>query len=358
MSPEVTLLSQERIAEVGELLSGFAKCYNASLTYGGSHPVVARTVEEYFPAFDTVAKNNRDITLQFIHGQVRVGNQPIDPGNAQFGRVAQLFASRGVTGIQLTLGLRLEDLKKFVDLMARQGDKVVEMGLQVMMDLNGVRNIREKRDRQVGEDSIISRKVSQGGNSYAVDLTGIVEEEDVEVIPPKKDDDDDLPPPPPPPERSKESSEFRSYVVTVLAEVSSRRTPATLAAERIADEYEKRLRGKVEEVRKESSVQIKRLENIRDLMLNELEHMRLAALLVDGDLKVIAMNSGAENLIGRQAVLPPGDPLVRFLAGGLERETVTLPSGEVRSAHRILSSGETPADTVILVSLEDVPAAE
>lgn len=343
----------EQVAAIANMVRALCLCYNTALSYGGKHPVMLRVLDENIPVFNQVLDEMMEVTLLFTGGHVRTGVSIVEPGNAQFSRISQVFNSRSVTGITFLRGLKAPDLFLLVELVARRGDLVAIKGLQAFLDSENVKCIRERRERMGliddKEKDAKEAKPAGAGQSAAtwqisgdLDLRGIVSDEEK-----KEEDEVELVP-----TSATEQVGFRTFVHSVLVEVSTRRTTTALAANRIAAEFERRNQQQLEETRREAAKTIKTLENVRDLMLNELENMKLAAVLVDGRMRVLALNRPASDVLGNLLQIEAGSPLHAFIQSGKERDAITLANGTTRSAHRILSAGSDKADHIMLISIE------
>ncbi|MFA5203564.1 MAG: hypothetical protein WC708_04085 [Lentisphaeria bacterium] len=144
---------------------------------------------------------------------------------------------------------------------------------------------------------------------------------------------------------------FREFVHDVVVDVNLGRSSPAAASEKINVEFEKRIQERTEEVEKRSAARIRSLENVRDVMLTEMETLKLPAVLVDREFRLLGANSSGRALVGRAAQALPGTALHKFLSSGREREAVDLPGGR-RVAHKVLAVGDDQESGVILITLE------
>ena len=395
----------DRTAEVAAVVRAFALAQNAVLSYGPDHPVVTRTIQEQMPLLDQILGELRELTLVFGNQQVLWNDAPLDAGNALIQKFAQQFALKGITAISLLSGLTGEEVRRFFVLLKSAADQLPTVGLQAVLERDGIRNLREVKvertvqrvtgDRSGGADSsgaVGTRTVVSGISAGGVAT--------VTTRPPPS-----RPPAASPggrtvgsdagrglasgaesaagasgkrsPVRTESSivgvkpvaskgaggsgggsgtkaadiAGFQEFVKDVLTEVSWRATTPVVGAERITAEYSQRLTQKVDEVRQQTARQIRCLENIRDVMLTEMDNLKVPAILLDANHGVVEANDAARALIGKMARFEAGSPLHTFLISGRERALVDV-GGTRRTAHRLLSSGSDAASAVVLLALE------
>jgi hypothetical protein len=379
----------DRPADVTTVVRTFALVYNAVASYGADHPVVLRTIQEQMPALEQVLGEFQELTFVFGNQQVLWNDTPIEPGNTLFQRFAQLFTAKGVSAITVLAGLTAEELRQFCGLLKRSADQVPVVGLAVLLERQGLRSIREvKLERAVHRAaSGESGDAGMGGSAANASLGGRTSAHTHPVSGTKTVVTDTARSPmggltssatgagratvrvPQPAMGSKpmaaktsgggsgsggrgsDIAAFQEFVQDVLQEVSWRVTPPDVGAERIAAQYSQRLNQKVEEVRQQTVRQIRCLENIRDVMLTELDNLKVPAILLDGNQGIVEMNAAARPLVGGGTKVEPGSPLHAFLVSGKERGLVDI-GGSRRTAHRILSTGGDSNAAVILLALE------
>lgn len=387
-------MNEDRMADVGSFVRALGVIYNTTLTYGPTHPVVARAIQEQMSLFETILKDLREVTLFFVNNQIRWNTTPLEAGNTLFQRIAQLFAGKGISGLTFVAGLREEEIVKFLQIVIKNAEQIPAGGLQSLLERDGIRSIRERREKLVF-DADVGKKDDARGPRSPTTTVAIPGRTPSAGLPRKNAWDldaggggsggvgpggggggtgtgsgtgsgsgtggsgsgggggtassggrttvgragagDGVP--------------FKAFVRSVLEDVSSRRTTTGVAADQITHEFDSRLLKKVDEVKRETARQIRSLENVRDVMLNEMENMKLAAILLDFRMQVLAVNESGRKIVGDLARLDAGSPLHRFVLSGKERDTIEI-SGMRRTAHRILSTGKDPNTDVLLVSLE------
>ncbi len=386
----------ERVNDVAAMVRTLGALYNTSLTYGPNHPVVARVIREQLPLIEGCLRDLKEIHLFFLNGLVRYGTTPLEPGNSLFQRLAQVFSDKRVSGIVIVSGVTADEIRKLVQLLVKPGDDVAERGLQTLLDQEGVRGIQESQQKiglinnagsaagggagGSGGDGKGGRGSGTGTGAGAAatvagaaakikgnvwDLSGDLPDlyEDVPVdaavpaaaagqVPTGTGQQDDgsgggngsnatggEPPP------------FREFVHDLVVDVNLGRSSPAAASEKIAVEFEKRIQDRTEEVERRSAARIRSLENVRDVMLTEMENLRLPAVLVDHELHLLGANASGRALVGRSSQVLPGSALHRFLTSEREREAVDLPGGR-RVAHKVLAVGAANESAVTLITLE------
>lgn len=122
-------------------------------------------------------------------------------------------------------------------------------------------------------------------------------------------------------------------------------------ADIIATEFEHRLDERAEAVRKVGERKVRRLEDIKDLILKELESYKVAALVMDSHLRILSANRRGRDIIGDISVIEKESPLGAFVLSQSERQDVDV-GGVMRTAHLLTSRSAGGGDSLILLSLE------
>ncbi|MFA4945033.1 MAG: hypothetical protein WC789_10080 [Lentisphaeria bacterium] len=368
MNNEVSAGS-DRLTAIDEVVHGLSVSYNACLSYGPDHPVLRRTILSQMRLLEPLLAAEGGLTLLFHNDQVWSGALPVDSGNPVCRRLAQLFQGRNVGGITLEAGLTEEELATFLDIIARQGDQLKLEGLQPLLDEAGIIGIVERKEKLVlsQEEPLAApaprheappspplpprpaaagvsveewAKAMVGQPPQAapqpVDLGGILDEGlPADVRPPIGED-----------------QPIGDYVNLLMADVLLKRTMPVSASKAIGKVFERRLEAKVREFRIEMERRVNILEQVRDMMLEELDGKSLAALLLDREFHVLAMNRTAQALLGKLERIAASSPLHPFLDAHSRCERLTFPDGVERTVYRVLSADSDRHDLVILVCIE------
>jgi hypothetical protein len=378
----------ERVNDVAAMVRTLGALYNTSLTYGPNHPVVARVIREQLPLIEGCLRDLKEIRLFFLNGLVRYGTTPLEPGNSLFQRLSQVFSDKHVSGIIIVAGVTADEIRKLVQILVKPGDDVAERGLQALLEQEGVRSIRESQQKiglintaaaaAVGGAGGSGNSGGGSGTGSAAPAAGSAAKIKGNVWDLSGDLPDlyeDVPVKAAVPTASAgqvaagvgqsdggagggggnatlgEAPPFREFVHDVVVDVNLGRSSPAAASEKITVEFEKRIQDRTEEVERRSATRIRSLENVRDVMLTEMETLRMPAVLVDHELHLLGANASGRALVGRSSQVLPGSALHRFLSSEREREAVDLPGGR-RVAHKVLAIGADKESSVTLITLE------
>ena len=354
--PQPPGASAQKTAEVTSAVRGLCTVLNTALMYQTSHPVFQRSVEQDIALFETALKGIPEITLFFTGGEVRFGTLPIDPSSSALRKVAQSLETRGIKGLAIQAGVTADELAKFITVLTARSDEIETQGLAHSLERAGIRHIREHKVKIgiVGKDAVVhpveeKKPVSPSQPPITPSRSG--GSWDIEVGTDVISLDNPLPDIAPATPAKDAPRVFRKFVHNVLGSVERRETSTAQAGELIAQEFETRLNEKVEEVRQQGEVKIRRLERVKEIMLRELENMHLAAVVLDDDMRVVGMNEPARRLLGTIEQLEPGHPLKEFVESHQERQTIHI-AGVTRLAHIIISTSADHEDSTMLICLE------
>ena len=345
----------QKTAEVASAVRGLCTVLNTALVYQTSHPVFQRAVEQELGLLETALKGVPDITLFFTSGEIRHGTLAVDPGSAALRKLAQSFEARGIKGLALHPGITADEISKFVTIVTARSNEIETQGLARGLENAGVRHIREHKVKIgiVGKDAVVrpeeAKKPATPAQPAAPARPAVAWdiESGTDVIGADEALRDVAPAQP----AADTPRVFRKFVHNVLGSVERRETTAAQAGELIAKEFETKLNEKVEEVRREGEVKVRRLERVKEVMLRELENLHLAAVVLDDDLRVVGLNDPARRLLGNLQQLEPGHPLRAFVESRKERQTIHI-AGVTRLAHTIISTSEDHEDSTMLICLE------
>jgi len=348
----------QKTAEVTSAVRGLCTVLNTALVYQTSHPVFQRAVEQEFGLLETALKGVPDITLFFASGEIRYGTLAIDPGSAALRKLAQSFEARGIKGLAFHPGITADEISKFVTVVTARSNEIETQGLARGLENAGVRHIREHKVKIgiVGKDAVVRPEEEKKPPAAAPAAAPARPARpavawDIEAGTDVINLDNPLPDIAPTAPAKDAPRVFRKFVHNVLGSVERRETTAAQAGELIAQEFEAKLNEKVEEVRREGEVKVRRLERVKEVMLRELENLHLAAVVLDAELQVVGLNDPARRLLGNLQSLEPGHPLRAFVESRKERQTIHI-AGVTRLAHTIISTSEDREDSTMLICLE------
>ncbi|MFH0880167.1 MAG: hypothetical protein V2A34_10685 [Lentisphaerota bacterium] len=342
----------QKIGEVASMMRAFGVLYNTGMTYQTTHAVFLRSVEERMPLFEAALKGASEITIYFSEGQIRFGNASLDAGLSMFRDLAQKFEKMNVSGLTFLPGLSSLDLKKFIGVLATKSNDIRPKGLQTFLDHEGVKTIRERKGRlgliketpsappSPAEPKAKQTVVSRRADTMTWDIAGGGGGE----------------PEPGPSRNPREPADmgervFRGFVRDVLHSVEDQQTSTTQAADSISNRFTEILHERIEDVRRESEVKIRRLNTVKDVVLQELESHHLAAIVCDTQRNILACNESGRRIIGSNTTITKGSALEQFIASGLERQVIEL-EGVPRVAHVILSVEPLSREGAMLISIE------
>lgn len=147
------------------------------------------------------------------------------------------------------------------------------------------------------------------------------------------------------------TAQVKTFVLNEIRDLQSGKRDAQSVAEAIASDFEQRLNERVQEVRREVDQRIRRLESIKDLVLQELEMRNLAAVIVNAQLRVIALNDCGRRLLGDVDRLDPESELAEFARSTDERRNVSVRGTSCR-ADMIISDHPDAEGGAVLICIE------
>ncbi len=353
-------MSVDQRLVVSEAIRGLGVILNTAAVYQPSHPVFQRSVRDRFPAFEeAVAVVGGTLTVLFDKDKVLVGTVVLEPGNDMFQKIALTFSRKGIDGVIFKSSIAAEDLIELVMIVREEMDATGE-GLQTLLAQHGTTAIAEYRKGKVGKggsgsgadaektkknEAAIQQKASRstgGANVFELDL-GDVEPSAIADAPEPRNavgDYNDL-----------RGSQVKSFVLNEIQDLQSGRKTARAVAESIAADFERKLSERVEEVRQETQVRIQRLESIKELVLRELESRHLAAVIVNDQLQVLALNNAGRSLLGDVDKIESGSELANFARSNDEKRVLAVRGKECR-ADMIISDHPDAEGGAVLICLE------
>ncbi len=357
----------DKTAKISGAVRSLFLIYNNSRVYNIDHPVFHRTVDEHIPIIQTALKDNKELFLSFIKGQIRCGPILLDPGSSMFKTVAQTFEEIGVSGLCLYPDVTAEEIIKLVKIMTINADEIKESGLQKILDREGIKHIIEKKVRLDIDGTVKSDTVPEKSKRAPVT-------EKEKNQPPVSsqishspstifeidDSDTDLgtifaettaEPTEEPDEKADRKKPFNEFVTGTLSELLWKRKSVSEVSKMISREFDQRLDEKTEELRKEKKTVIRHLENVKSVVFQKLETMNVMALLIDTNLNVLAMTSSAETLLGKLTKIPKDSPLTQCTRQEEAFQEITL-KGTKLIVQAIASETLETGESIILITLE------
>lgn len=361
-----------RLRQVTAAARALAGLISTARMYQVQHPAFQRAVEQQLGALAAAMDEAGEVVLYFADGQIRHGALALEPESGLMRSSAKWFEDRGVKGVSLLPGLTASELAAFAGIMLSTDKKLETSGLTVCLEAAGIRHVLEQKVKYgiIGRERVVYPPASSaapaaktGGAPAApaapkagpaapakpAAASASMKSWDLEsettagtrAVPPRLAGQKAV---------SSSRKPLRDFVHSVFDAVSKNEATPPQAADIIASEIETRIEEKVDEVRAEQEGRIRRLEQVKDVLLDELDDLHLAALLLDGAHQVVAMNKAARDLLGLIDKITDGSALDQFIRSGKERQTVELP-GASRLAHMIIApdSGE---GNLMLVCLE------
>lgn len=344
------VLSPAKLAEITSAVRAFCVIYNTSMTYEPGHQVFQKAVDERLPVFRAALAGVREIPLFFVEGQIRVGSLPLEPGSGMFQKLSNEFETMGISSISFLPCISADDLKKLMKIVVAKSEEIAGRGLQHFLAKEGVAGVVENKVRTqiVSKDSPEAGGQVRGAGVAAASRRRRSQEAATAW------DIDAGPAPFSPIQQAGNisgSRPVRNFVKGALEALGRNEARSDEVADIIATEFEHRIKEKVEEVRKAGERKVRHLENIKDLILKELENHNVAALILDSQLRILSANRLGHDIIGDASVVEKGSPLGIFVMSQSERQEVDV-NGVVRTAHLLTTKSAGSGESLMLLSLE------
>ena len=346
------------IQALAEAVRALGVVLNIAAIYKDEHPVFRRALAERFPAIQAAAASRPRLVLTFINGVVCADDRPVDAKAEGLSRVARLFETRGVRGLILLPGVTDAEVAALAVLMSRRTIGGESRSLQEQLRQEGIISIREFVPRQRGGaadqaddapgegDGDVSAAIAPPSSlTFSLDELGS-DAYSFEQAFGQIDSGADRPSP-----HNERVTEFRAFVGSMIAKAVRETSSEQQAVDAITDDFEARLNEEVEEVKKQTESRIRRLENIKEMVLEELESLSLAALVVDAQMNVVAANRSGRNLFDAGERLAKRGDLEIFIASGKEKGEVVI-KGKTRKANLVISESPHPDEGAFLICIE------
>lgn len=348
-------LSPAKLDDIREAVRAFCVIYHTSLMYRTGHAVFRSAVEERFPIFEKAMEGLPALSLDFTAGQIRVADTPLEPGSGVFQKVARAFEVLGVRNVTFLPGIDAEALMRLIELMGEDAEAIRRDGLDAVLKRADLRTIRSfemvaklskatgarpargqaKVEHETDELPAGGSSASGGGVWQIDDFTP------ADSGAPAAVDGVEHP----------HARSVRDFVAGVLGAMTRREAQPDDVAEIISMELEHRIEEKMAVVRRESERKIRRLEAVKELILDELQRLSIAAVIIDAGMHVLAMNMLAESFFGAMDEAVQGSALETFIRSGLDQQELDF-KGEKRTVRLITKSSSGSGEDLMLVTLE------
>mgnify|MGYP006281396937 FL=1 len=338
---------------VTEIVKALGILLNTGSVYDVEHPVFDRTLDERFGVFEDGLRETGNIKLEFREGQVVYKNIHLEPGADMFEKISRRLQAKGLTGLIIKTRLKKEDIKKFVHLLKQMKDSKSSIEINDLIQREKIRGLsaftaaENTHSRAVSttetpgvqHDRQAERKMFELDDNPGIEAMQL---EDVFDTAQSADEATGM---------NEVKQNFEVYVDDVLDKMQADQISHADACASITDEFETQLNLQIEDYKSKTETRIRRLENIKDLVLDELESLELAAIVVDQQLNVIALNKSGRRLLGRINRLERGTPLAQFVAASREKQKLKI-KGEERTAHLVISEASQGNDGAMLICLD------
>ncbi len=346
-----------KVSDIAKAVRGLCAVLNTARVYDTRHPVFQRAVQQQVALFDAALKGLRELPLVFVEGQIRYGTTPLDPGSGVFQKTAEQIEGRGIKSIVVYPGVTPAEVQKFAVILTSRSDRVESKGLAECLRQEGIAHIREQQVKvNIGEQeggapappavpapgpARTPGAPRAAGSTWDIE-TGLEDASPEEILQSFEQGVAD---------RMDRQKPIHNFVQGVLDALTRKEATRAQAAEILSQEFANRLNEEVEQVRKESEAKIQRLERVKDVMLRELDNLRVAAIVLDLELNVIAMNETARKIVGEITSIPRSSSLGQFINSKLEKQMVDIGGGS-HLAHIIISTEPEAYEGMMLICLE------
>lgn len=350
--------SSVTISDVIDAVKAFCVIYHTSRMYRTDHAVFKTAVEERMPLIERVMQGVQALSLDFYDGQIWYADIPLEPGSSVFQRISQEFGKTGIRNITLLPTIDANDLTRLISLIVGHADDIRQDGLATVLKRERIQTVRSldttiHRGKQGSEERAATTGAGTSGSAIRPktgggalwDISDTADEaletlETVDADAAAMETEDSRP-------RS-----ITNFVSGVLGALTRQEADPKEAVDIIATEFEHRLEERVAVVRRKSEKKIRRLETVKELVLTELERMQIAAVIMDTEMEIIAINELARKLLKKASSTEPGSPLEEFIRSGMEKKDILL-GKEKRTAHLVTVSPSGSGSEIMLITLEN-----
>ena len=316
---------------------------NTAKVYDGGHPVLQKIVADRVSEIQNAIEKSGKIKLVFDGGQILWEDTALAPGKEFFQKLSQNFEQHGIKGLQFDKNLTQYDIESLTQALQDIQERNTEKSLQTLLKEAGVKSISEiaPEEKKTGIHDK-NKKEAQAGSrdTFELDLDSAI---GALSLPQEDQEEEQIP--------QEAGEKFHGYVKQVLSDVIKDKQTVKDTSREIANQFEQQLEAEMEDYKRRTEAQIQRLESIKELVLRELEERNLAAVVVDNDLNVLAMNKQAKQLMGEITAIDPKSPLADFINSGEERSSVKI-NGEQYTAHLIISEGTEAINKTVLICMD------
>ncbi|MEI6971553.1 MAG: hypothetical protein WCL44_08545 [bacterium] len=349
IKPQV--FSPAKLVEVVSAVRAFCVIYNTSLTYDTMNQIFQKAVEERMPVFKAALSGVQELPIFFGDGQIRLGTAPLDPGSGMFQKLSNEFQSMGISGISILPSVSEDDIRNMMKTVVAFPDEIAGLGLQHFLSRDGVVGIVENKPMAQPVNGDVSESseprgqdgnetgapVGRGGESTVAPNTGTAAEAHAAAL--RRTG-----------HMSPSPRSMRDFITGAIGALGRSEAKVEEVADIIATEFEHRLNERIEQAGRASEKRMRRLEDMQDLILKELENHAVAAFVIDSHLRILSANALGRGIFGDTAAIDSKSPLGAFILSQCDRQEVTV-SGVVRTAH-LLTATPAGGDSMMLLSLE------
>lgn len=362
-----TMPTPEELQKAVDAVHALLVIYNTAVVYQPGHGVFQNALRQKLPVI-LRAVTRDGLVLLFEKNDIISQGTPLNAGSRLFMDFSTKMQGIGIRQIRITEGLDERELSVLIHLMIQRAEDIRAKGLQPLLTEEGLAHIQEVKSRYELVDpdkpktagagkgpgpgrpatppappppvAPVKTAVSTAG-LYELDLSG-----DDWIVGPEESVEEDAQQ-----GLSVEARAFRNIATMILTEVVRQEITPQAAADHLTDEFDRKLTEKVDRVRQESELKIHRLNTVKDLVLKEMDHQHIAAIVVTGELEVLAVNTLGEALIHSAERIDPAAPLGAFIRSRRETAEIEI-EGRERRVRLILMMNTPEQHDIVLVAVE------
>ena len=331
---------------IEKVLGALGILVNTCSIYDSEHPVFIRLLDERFSDINEGLSKAGSVKLRFQNGKIVCNGLTLEPSAGMVEKISRRLAGKGMHGFLLKKGLHKNELKKFIELLktfaelknnAELGDVVKQQAFRHIKTLTK----EDDSDVKTGgpassyrsDDKTFELDLEED-ESFSLDSVAMGRGEDWSSI-----------------KTAGVKAAFRGFVGNVLDKVQAKKISGKDAAKEITEEFDSQLTNQINEYKAETESRIRRLENIKDLVLDELASLDIAAIVIDPQLNVIAMNRMGRKLLGKIRKLEAKTPLALFCRSSRDKQKIVI-NGQKLMAHLVISETPSKSEGAMLICLD------
>lgn len=362
-----TMATPEELQRAVDAVHALLVIYNTAVVYQPGHEVFQSALRQKMPVI-LRAVTQEGLVLLFEKNEIISQGTPLNSGSRLFMEFSAKMQGLGIRQMRFNPGLDERELSALIHLMVQRAGEIKVKGLQALLTEEGLVHIQEPKSRyelidpdkpkhagagkgkgpgagrpEAPPQSTITVASAAGGSHglYELDLSG-----DDWIVGPEVAGEEDAQH-----NLSVEARAFRNIATMILTEVTRHEITPQAAADHLTDEFDRKLNETVERVRQESELKIHRLNTVKDLVLKEMDLQHIAAIVVTGDLDVLAVNTLGEALTHGAERLDLRSPLGAFVHSRRETAEIEI-EGRDRRVRLILMMNTPEQHDIVLVAVE------